>query len=172
MQFVYIRFLLSLLFVLISSTKSVIPIRMFNSHRNRRNDYTLDEKHQYQLLQIINKPYISILDVDFMRYRPPYLKEFCKEITRVVIDDSIDNTQSEKILGKIATKFKETVYTEVNFPYTYRLDTEVRIDNDELLTYRKKYCDYKTKEEIRESKVVATFFVIILMLVIILFHKM
>jgi hypothetical protein len=126
----------------------------------------LDEQHEHQLLQIANKPYISILDVDFMRYRPPYLKEFCAEIDRLVEDGT------EDVLGTIAEKFKQTVYTEVNFPYTYRPEADVRIDNDALLKYRRLHCNYKTKEEIRESRLVSIYLTIIIVFVFVLFHKM
>jgi len=67
-------------------------------------------------LQIVNKPHISILDVDFIGYRPPYLTDFCEVIDSVVVEDAID--QSEDVLRTIAERFKETVYTEVNFPDT------------------------------------------------------
>lgn len=167
MQFIHIQFFLSALFALISSTESIIPIRRINSHRSS-NDYALDEKHYHQLLQIANKPYVSILDVDFMKYRPPYLKEFCAEIDSDV--DSGSAVQSEEVLDKIAAKFKETVYTEVNFPHTHRLEAEVRVNNDELLTYRRRHCDYKTTEEIKKSNRVIIYLTILVVFAILVFH--
>lgn len=168
MQFIYIQFFLSALFALISSTESITPIRRIKSHRNGGNSYALDEQHEHQLLQIANKPYISILDVDFMRYRPPYLKEFCDEIESDVDAGSVE--QLEEVLGKIAAKFKETVYTEVNFPHTYRHDAEVRIDNYALLTYRRKHCNYQTKEDIHKSNRVTIYLTILAVFAIVVFH--
>ena len=165
MQFIYIPFFLSIM--LISSTESIISIRRISSRRSS-NDYALDEKHYHQLLQIVNKPYVSILDADFMRYRPPYMKEFCAEIDSNVDSGSME--QLEEVLGTIAAKFKETVYTEVNYPHTYRPDAEVRIDNDALLTYRRIHCDYKTKEDIQKSNRVTIYLTILAVFAIVVFH--
>ena len=148
----------------------MIPIRRIKSHRNGGDGsgYALDEKHYHQLLLIADKPALSILDTDFMRYRPPYLKEFCDEIDRVLNPGSVE--QLEEVLDTIAVKFKETVYTEVNFPHTYRPDAEVRIDNEELLMYRRKHCNYQTKEDIHKSNRVIIYLTILTVFAIVVFH--
>jgi len=169
MQRIHLSFVLAVCSTLILSAESMIPIRRIKSHRNGDGSgYTFDEKHYHQLLLIADKPALSILDTDFMRYRPPYLKDFCDEIDRIVDAGSME--QLEEVLGTIAAKFKETVYTEVNFPHTYRQDAEVRIDNEELLMYRRKHCHYKTKEDIRKSTWVITYFTILTVFAIVVFH--
>jgi hypothetical protein len=169
MQLFRLPFFLAVLSTLILSAESMIPIRRINSHRNGdRAGYELDEKHYHQLLLIADKPALSILDTDFIRYRPPYLKDFCDEIDRIVDAGSME--QLEDVLSAIAAKFKETVYTEVNFPHTYRPETEVRIDNEELLMYRRKHCNYQTKEDIRKSTWVITYFTILTVFAIVVFH--
>jgi hypothetical protein len=136
-------------------------------HRSRTH-YEVSERHRHELLQIVNKPHISILDVDFIGYRPPYLTDFCEVIDSVVVEDAID--QSEDVLRTIAERFKETVYTEVNFPDTYRPEAKVRLDNDEFMTYRRRYCNYKTKTEIIELRFKCTVFVCFIALIFVLFH--
>jgi hypothetical protein len=130
----------------------------------------MNEKHYHNLLQIANKDAVSILDTDFMNYRPPFLNEFCSEIDALVNDR--DEYQLEEVLEAIAAKFKDIVYTEVNFPHTYCPDAKVRVDNDELLEYRRKHCNYRTKKEKFESKLTLTYFAIIIIFVLVLFHKM
>lgn len=148
-----------------------MPIRRFHSSRrhNPAVEMALNERHYHNLLQISNKDAVSILDTDFMNYRPPYLKDFCSEIDRLVDDGE---THPAEVLEAIAAKFKETVYTEVNFPHTYRADAQVRVDNDELLEYRRKHCNYRTKKEKRETDIAATYFTIVVLFIIILFHRM
>ena len=159
-------------FAAISSANAIIPIRRLHSSRRHNTAFEMgmSEKHYHNLLQIANKDAVSILDTDFMNYRPPYIKDFCSEIDALVKDS--EEYQSEEVLVAIAEKFKGSVYTEVNFPYTHNSDAQVKVDNDELLKYRRKNCNYHTKKEKRESNVAATYFAIIIILVIVLFHKM
>lgn len=156
-----------LCFAAISSTHSTIPVRRIHSSKTHYTALEM-EKHYHRLMQIANKDTISILDTDFMRYRPPYLNEFCSEIGSL-IEDGVEY-QSEEVLEAIAAKFKETVYTEVNYPDTYRPDVPVRVDNDELLAYRRKYCEYQTKEDSRRMIVRGCMFGVVLALVFLLFN--
>jgi len=170
MQFIQV---ILLCFAAISSVQSIIPIRRFHSSRRRNPTFEmeLNERHYHMLLQIANKDAISILDTDFMNYSPPYLKEFCVELDSL-IEFEYGDSQSDITLDKIATRFKETVYTEVNFPHTYRPDTQVRVDNAELLQYRRAHCYYQTKEEIWQSRILATYFPIMIIFIFVLFCKM
>ena len=156
-----------LCFAAISSTHSIIPVRRIHSSRHH-DTAVLNEKHYHNLLQIANKDAISILDTDFMNYRPPYLNEFCGEIGSL-IEDGVEY-QSEEVLAAIAAKFKETVYTEINFPHTYRLDAQVRVNNDELLEYRRRHCDYQTKEDMRRTTVRGCMFGVVMLLVFLVFN--
>ena len=163
MQFISIPFFFVFCALLISSTESIIPIMHIKSHRSSAH-YGVSERHRHELLQIVNKPHISILDVDFIGYRPPYLTDFCEVIDSVVAEES------ETILSTIAARFKETVYTEVNFPDTYRPEAEVRLDDDELMTYRRRYCNYKTPAEIMELRFKCTVFVCFIAFIFVLSH--
>lgn len=104
----------------------------------------MDERQEYRLNVIMQQDTISILNKDYYHFSPPYLTEFCTEI-KAVLDEN--NESMEQILAKTAQRFKETAYTEYNFPYTYREDAEIVVTSADFFQYKETYCKEITPAE-------------------------
>jgi hypothetical protein len=103
----------------------------------------LSEQHEYALNRILHQDTISILNVDYQEFRPPYLTEFCKEI-RTIMEENEDSPI--KMLETIEDRFRKTAYTPLNFPRTYRQHVPVVVTTEDLDKYNKKYCGSQLKE--------------------------
>lgn len=124
----------------------------------------LSEQHEYELNRIISQDTISIVNVDYQQFRPPYLTEFCQEI-KTVTEEIHDSPI--KILETLEQRFQETAYKEYNFPRTYRADVPIVVTIEDLIKYNKTFCRQQSKDDQKTAPilfvVVGAFAMIVLM---------